>query len=88
MHVLYHDHAHTVAQWQERRVWKGNFYTLIETTEFSANNAFQVIKGHEVVHRIEYLKTNYMDQLLPMVEVVKCGEIQSKPFYENHRNYE
>ncbi|KAH1024731.1 hypothetical protein HUJ05_004174 [Dendroctonus ponderosae] len=64
--------------------------TTMPTPWLSGKNIVfgKVIKGHDVVHRIEYLKTDYMDKLLPLVEVVKCGEIRSKPFYENHKNYE
>ncbi|CAG9771710.1 unnamed protein product [Ceutorhynchus assimilis] len=48
----------------------------------------KVLRGHNVVHKIEYLKTDYNDRILKDVQISKCGEIKFTPFYDDHKNYE
>ncbi|XP_050307157.1 peptidyl-prolyl cis-trans isomerase, rhodopsin-specific isozyme-like isoform X2 [Anthonomus grandis grandis] len=48
----------------------------------------KVLRGHEVVHKIEQLKTDYSDRLKSNVQIIKCGQISFTPFYEDHKNYE
>ncbi|CAH1109084.1 unnamed protein product [Psylliodes chrysocephalus] len=48
----------------------------------------KVIKGAEVVHRIEHLKTDVNEKILKHVFVSDAGIIETNPFYENSKNYE
>nr|CAI5867536.1 unnamed protein product [Callosobruchus analis] len=48
----------------------------------------KVLKGEEVVHRIEHYKTDVNDKILRNVVVTGVGEIISEPFYESSKNYE
>ncbi|CAH2001633.1 unnamed protein product [Acanthoscelides obtectus] len=48
----------------------------------------KVLKGAEVVHRIEHYKTDVNDKILRNVVVTGVGEITGAPFYEPSKNYE
>ncbi|VEN38521.1 unnamed protein product [Callosobruchus maculatus] len=48
----------------------------------------KVLKGEEVVHRIEHYKTDVNDKILRNVVVTGVGEIVGAPFYEPSKNYE
>ncbi|CAG9853850.1 unnamed protein product [Phyllotreta striolata] len=48
----------------------------------------KVIKGAEVVHKIEHLKTDVNDKILRKVFISGAGVIKTDPFYETPKNYE
>lgn len=42
----------------------------------------------EVVHQIELQKTDIYDKILKSVDITNVGTIETKPFYEESKNYE
>ncbi|XP_018562935.1 peptidyl-prolyl cis-trans isomerase, rhodopsin-specific isozyme-like [Anoplophora glabripennis] len=48
----------------------------------------KVLKGADVVHKIEHLKTDVEDHILKSVNIIESGLIETKPFYETTKNYE
>ncbi|KAL1490487.1 hypothetical protein ABEB36_013172 [Hypothenemus hampei] len=66
------------------------FITTMPTPWLNGKNVIfgKVLMGHEVVHKIEHLKTDYNDRILNKVQIVECGEIVFEPFYDDHKNYE
>ncbi|XP_066157387.1 peptidyl-prolyl cis-trans isomerase, rhodopsin-specific isozyme-like isoform X2 [Euwallacea fornicatus] len=66
------------------------FITTLSTPWLNGNNVVfgKLLKGHDVVHKIEYLKTDYNDKIVQNVQIIECGEIVTTPFYDDHKNYE
>ncbi|KAJ8921060.1 hypothetical protein NQ315_015856, partial [Exocentrus adspersus] len=48
----------------------------------------KVLKGNDVVHIIEHLKTDINDRILENVVIEKCGLLEAAPFFEAAKNYE
>lgn len=48
----------------------------------------KVLEGQDIIHRIEYLKTDVKDRILANVTVYRSGIIKTVPFYESPKNYE
>lgn len=42
----------------------------------------------EVVHMMEYQKTDVYDKIMKDVVITKTGTIKTNPFYEDSKNYE
>lgn len=48
----------------------------------------KVLKGQDIVHRIEHMKTDVKDCILANVTVYRSGIIKTTPFYESPKDYE
>ncbi|KAJ8979499.1 hypothetical protein NQ317_007682 [Molorchus minor] len=48
----------------------------------------KVLKGADVVHKIEHLKTDVNSRIIKDVVISKSGLLKTTPFYEPSKNYE
>ncbi|KAF7266263.1 hypothetical protein GWI33_020298 [Rhynchophorus ferrugineus] len=66
------------------------YITTMSTPWLNKKNVIfgKVLKGHDVVHTIEHVKTDANDKIIKDVKITKCGEIIIVPYYESHTNYE
>nr|XP_023026017.1 peptidyl-prolyl cis-trans isomerase, rhodopsin-specific isozyme-like isoform X2 [Leptinotarsa decemlineata] len=66
------------------------FITTMATPWLDGKNVVfgKVLKGEEIVHKIEHMKTDVNDKLLSNVYISEVGIIETVPFSEPSKNYE
>ncbi|KAG5876074.1 hypothetical protein JTB14_011558 [Gonioctena quinquepunctata] len=66
------------------------FITTMATPWLDGKNVIfgKVLKGAEVVHKIEHMKTDVHDRLLGNIYISEAGIIKTSPFSEPSKNYE
>lgn len=89
MSVSYYYNGYPMVRKYQRRIWQGEGEIIHLMGNTLILEFFQVIKGMEVVHKIEQLRTDIYDKILKSVMISNSGLLQmTEPFYEDSRNYE